>query len=186
MAGIRAAKRYAQGLIQFANESNQAEKVNQEMIDLKKSIEGSRELSVFLASPILDTKKKNIIGAELFKDFSQVTKNFIQLVINQGRGDILGQITEQYTHLYNRQNNISVAEIISAVELDEAMIQEIVSSAKNTLGSDNTFEIDSKVDPDLLGGFILRVGDKQIDSSVRSKLNRLKKEFDKNEYIPKI
>lgn len=186
MSGIRAARRYAKGLIQFANESNQSEQVNREMSDLKASIQESRELAVFLASPVLDTKRKNIIGAELFKGFSPVVQNFIKLVITRGRGNILSEMASEYTHLYNAQNNISEAEIISAVQLNEEMMNEIVTAAKQKIGSQNTFSVENKVNPDLLGGFILRVGDKQIDSSVRSKLNRLKKEFDKNEYIPKI
>ena len=186
MAGFRAAKRYAKGLMQFANESNQAEKINQEMKDLKSAIHSSRELAQFLASPVLDAKRKVQIGKEIFKDFSPVTNNFIKLVINQGRGDILKEIAMQFTEIYNRQNNISTAEVVSAVELDNTMIQQIVDAAKQKIGGDSTFNIENKVDPNIIGGFILRVGDKQIDSSVKSKLNRLKKEFDKNEYVTKI
>ncbi len=156
------------------------------MINLKDSIKGSRELTAFLASPVLDSKRKNIIGAELFKDFSPVTQNFIKLVVNQGREKLLREISSQFTHLYNAQNEISILEITSAVELDDEMMKEIIEAAKIKINTKDSFEIESKVDPDILGGFILRVGDKQIDSSVRSKLNRLKKEFDKNEYIPKI
>ena len=69
MAGIRAAKRYAKGLMQFANETSQADLLNREMIDLKNSIQASRELSSFLASPVLDAKRKVAISKELFKDF---------------------------------------------------------------------------------------------------------------------
>ena len=105
MAGVRAAKRYAKGLIQFANESNQAESINQEMKDIKMSIQGSRELAQFLSSPVLDAKRKNEIAKELFKGFSQTTQNFIHLIINQGRGSMLMEITSQFAELYNRQNN---------------------------------------------------------------------------------
>jgi len=186
MAGFRAAKRYAKGLMQFANESNQAEKINREMGDLKNAVQSSRELAQFLGSPVLDSKRKIQISSEIFKDFSSVSQNFIKLVLNHGRGDILKEIASQYTELYNKQNNISTAEVVSAIELDNAMIQEIVETAKKKIGTESSFNIENKVDPNLIGGFILRVGDKQIDSSVRSKLNRLKKEFDKNEYIPKF
>ena len=74
----------------------------------------------------------------------------------------------------------------TAVQLDDAMVQEIVQEAKTQMGADYTYEIDNKINPDLIGGFILRVGDKQVDSSIRSKLNRLKKEFDINDYVPKF
>lgn len=186
MAGVRAAKRYAKGLIQFANESNQAERINQEMIDLKNSIDGSRELAQFLASPILDSKRKNVIGDELFKGFSPTTQNFIHLIINQKRGDILKEITTQYNAMYNLQNKISIAEIVSAVKLDEATTQEILGLAREKMNADTSYIVESKVDPRIIGGFILRVGDKEIDSSIRTRLARLKKEFDKNEYVPKL
>lgn len=186
MSGVRAARRYAKGLMLFANETNQAEQINREMIGLRESIKESRELAAFLASPVLDSKRKNAIGAELFKDFSPVVQNFIKLVVNQGRERYLRDISSQFTLLYNAQNRISIMEITSAVKLEDEMVKEIIEAAKSKINTTDSFEIESKIDPEILGGFILRVGDKQIDSSVRSKLNRLKKEFDKNEYIPKI
>ncbi len=186
MAGIRAAKRYAKGLMQFVLETNQAEKVNQEMIDLKNSINGSRELSNFLASPVLDAKRKVTISKELFKSFSPVVQNFIELVINHGRGDILKEIAAQYTVQYNKNNNITTAEFISAVPFDSEMVNSIVSKAKEKLGDNSTINVETKINPELIGGFILRVGDKQIDTSIREKLNRLKKDFDKNDYIAKF
>lgn len=186
MAGIKAAKRYAKGLIHFANESNQAEKVNSEMKDLKASIVNSRELAVFLASPVLDAKRKIKIASELFGGFSTTTQNFIKLVINQGRGDILGEIASEYNGIYNHQNKISVAEVISATPLNDGLVSQIVETAKQQFNLNHSIQIENKVNPDLIGGFILRIGDKQIDSSVLSKLTRLKKEFEKNEYIPKF
>ncbi|SMC71108.1 ATP synthase F1 subunit delta [Moheibacter sediminis] len=186
MAGFRAAKRYAKGLMQFAVEINQAQQINQEMVDLKNALTDNRELVQFLNSPVLDAKRKNVIAKEIFKDFSQPTQNFIQLVINQGRGSGMKEIAVEYNDLYNKLNNIRIAEVVSAVKLDDAMVQEIVDQAKQTMGAEYSYEIENRVDPNLIGGFILRVGDKQVDSSVRSKLTRLKKQFDKNEYIPKI
>lgn len=186
MAGFRAAKRYAKGLMQFATEINQAQQINQEMIDLKNSLNNSRELVQFLNSPVMDSKRKNAIAKEIFKDFSQPAQNFIQLVINQGRGGYLKEIAVQYNYLYNSLNNIRKAEVVSAVQLDDAMVQEIVDQAKQSMGEGYSYEIENKIDPSLIGGFILRVGDKQVDGSVKAKLNRLRKEFDKNEYIPKI
>ncbi|MFV0304313.1 MAG: ATP synthase F1 subunit delta [Moheibacter sp.] len=186
MAGFRAAKRYAKGLMQFAVESGQTQQINQEMMDLQKAVQDSRELNQFLSSPILDSRKKVEVAKIIFKDFSPTTQNFIQLVINHGREKGLKEITKQYHYLYNQLNNVHKAEVITATELNDGLINEIVEKAKATIGNDYTYEIENKVDSSLIGGFILRVGDKQIDTSVKSKLFRLKKEFDKNEYIPKF
>ncbi len=186
MAGFRAAKRYAKGLLDFSLETGKAEEINREMKELRSAIQSNRELAQFFSSPVLDSKRKNLIAKEIFKDFSPIAQNFIQLVITHRRETNLREIANQYSILYNRINNIHKAEVTSAIQLDDVMVQEIVGKAKETIGSNYSYEIENKVDPNLIGGFILRVGDKQVDSSVRSKLTRLKKEFDKNEYIPKF
>ncbi len=186
MAGFRAAKRYAKGLMQFANESGKAAEINQEMVDLKNSIQSSRELAQFLSSPVLDSRRKNEIAKELFKGFSPASQNFIKLVIDQRREGLLKQIASQFNELYDQSNNIRTAEVITATELNEGLIQEILEKAKSTMGANYSYKIENKINPDLIGGFILRVGDKQIDSSVRSRLNKLKKEFDINDYVAKI
>lgn len=186
MTGFRAAKRYAKGLMQFASETGKGAEINQEMIDLKNSIQNSRELAQFLNSPVLDSRKKNDIARELFKDFSPATQNFINLVIRQRREGLLKQIADQFNQLYDQSNNVRTAEVISASELNDELVQEILAKAKSKMGEEFTYKIESKVNPDLIGGFILRVGDKQIDSTVRASLNKLKKEFEINDYVAKI
>lgn len=186
MAGFRAAKRYAKGLMQFVTETGKGAEVNQEMTDLKNSIQSSRELAQFLSSPVLDSRRKNEIAKELFKGFSPTTQNFIKLVIDQRREGLLKQIASQFNNLYDYSNNIRTAEVITATELNDGLVQEILDKAKSTMGENYSYKIENKVNPDLIGGFILRVGDKQIDSSLRSRLNKLKKEFEINDYVAKI
>ena len=186
MAGFRAAKRYAKGLMQFATETGKGAEINREMIDLKNSIQSSRELAQFLSSPVLDSRKKNTIAKELFKGFSPATQNFIKLVIDQRREGLLKQIATQFNQIYDHSNNVRTAEVISASELNDELVQEILSKAKAKMGEGFTYKIENKVNPDLIGGFILRVGDKQIDSTVKARLNKLKKEFEINDYVAKI
>ncbi|NLN34233.1 MAG: ATP synthase F1 subunit delta [Flavobacteriaceae bacterium] len=186
MTGFRAAKRYAKGLMLFATDSGKGEEINREMIDLKNSIQNSRELAQFLSSPVLDSRRKNDIARELFKDFSPATQNFITLVIRQRREGLLRQIATQFNELYDQSNNVRTAEVISAAELSEEIVQEILAKAKSKMGEEYTYKINQKINSDLIGGYILRVGDKQIDSSLRASLNKLKKEFDINDYIAKI
>lgn len=186
MAGFRAAKRYAKGLMQFASQSGKGDEINREMVDLKNSIQSSRELAQFLSSPVLDSRRKNQIADELFKGFSPATRNFIKLVIDHRREGLLRQIATQFNDLYDQSNNIRTAEVISASELNDGLVQEIVNKAKANMGENYSYKIENKVNPDLIGGFILRVGDKQIDTSVKSRLNKLKKEFEINDYVAKI
>src|SRR5690606_6417550 len=146
----------------------------------------SRELAQFLSSPVLDSRRKNTIAKELFKGFSPATQNFIKLVIDQRREGLLKQIATQFNQIYDHSNNVRTAEVISASELNDELVQEILNKAKSAMGENFSYKIESKVNPDLIGGFILRVGDKQIDSTVRARLNKLKKEFEINDYVAKI
>src|SRR5690606_13737041 len=111
------------------------------------AIHSNRELAQFFNSPVLDSRRKNQIAKEIFKDFSPITQNFIQLVISHRRETNLREIANQYALLYNKINNIHKAEVISAVELDGAMVQEIVDKAKQAVGADYSYEIENKVDP---------------------------------------
>lgn len=186
MASVRAAKRYAKGMMQFATEQGKTEEVNREMIDLKNSIANSRELNQFLHSRALDPKRKNQIADELFKGFSPAMRHFIKLVINNNREGALKAIAEEYTRQYNEDNRVRTAKVVSAVELDKELIDRILEKSKELMGSGYTYEIENEVKPDLIGGFILTVGDKQIDTSVKTRLQKLKKEFHINDYIPKF
>ena len=99
---------------------------------------------------------------------------------------MLKQIATQFNEIYDKSNNVRTAEVITATELNDGLVQEILNKAKSTMGENFTYKIENKINPDLIGGFILRVGDKQIDTSVRSRLNKLKKEFEINDYVAKI
>lgn len=186
MAGLRAANRYAKGLAQFANEAGQSELVYNEMKNIKTILTDSADLRSFLGSPIFDNKKKQTVVNEVFKDFSPTTQKFIGLTINQGRENLLGQIADAFVRQYDHANKIVTAEVTSAVQLDQATLDKIVAQAKQTLDADASIKIVNKIDSSLIGGFVLRVGNQQIDTSIKSKLATLRKEFSKNEYIPKF
>lgn len=186
MAGFRAANRYAKGLMAFAIDANETNVVYAEMNDVCKIIKESDDLKVFLKSPVIDAKKKDAVLAEIFKSLSKTTRTFISLVVRQGRENILSKIADQFIAIYDQANNIVTAEITSAVQLDQNTIDLIVSKAKQTLVAGSQVKVESKVDASLIGGFVLKIGNNQVDSSIKTKLATLKKDFSKNEYIPKF
>ena len=98
----------------------------------------------------------------------------------------MGQIADAFVRQYDNANKIVTAEVTSAVQLDQATLDKIVAQAKQTLDADSSVKIVNKIDSSLIGGFVLRVGNQQIDTSIKSKLATLRKEFSKNEYIPKF
>lgn len=185
MAGFRAANRYAKGLMQYALEANQTDIVYAEMNEIVKIIKASDDLRVFLNSPIIDAKTKEATLAQVFNSFSKVSQTFISLVVRQGRENILSKIAEQFITIYDIMNNIVTAEITSAVELDQPTIDKIVAKAKQGLEPNAQVKVVNKIDTSLIGGFVLKVGNTQIDSSIKTKLASLKKEFLNKDYIPK-
>jgi len=185
MAGFRAANRYAKGLMQFALEANQTDLVYAEMNEVVKIIKSSTDLKTFLNSPIIDVKAKEATLTQVFASFSKTSQTFISLVVRQGRENILSKIAEQFITIYDIMNNIVTAEITSAVELDQPMIDKIVAKAKEGLAANAQVKVVNKIDTSLIGGFVLKVGNTQVDSSVKTKLATLKKEFLNNDYIPK-
>lgn len=179
MLTSKVAKRYAQGLLNFTQESGNTDSVFTEMGDIVKTIEKSKELQSFFASPIIDVKKKVSIALEIFKDFSPVTKSMLQLIIKQGRESQMQNIAQEYINKVEDINGVQRITITSASALSSENISNILKSSE-LVNHDNKFDVKSIINPEILGGYILRVGDQQVDASVKSKLSKLKKEFQLN------
>ena len=179
MRTSKVAKRYAQGLLNLTQEMGSTPSVFSEMKDLVNTIEKSKELQSFFNSPIIDLKKKISVSAEIFKSFSPVTRNLIQLVIKHGREKELSGIGQEFVNKVEDLNGVQRITLTSATELSEENIQSILKST-NLVNHQNQFDVKSIINPDILGGYILRVGDQQIDESVKAKLGRLNKEFQLN------
>lgn len=179
MLTSKVAKRYAQGLLNFTQESGNTDSVFTEMGDILKTIEKSKELQSFFASPIIDVKKKVSIALEIFKDFSPVTKSMLQLIIKQGRESQMQNIAQEFINKVEDMNGVQRITITSASALSSENISNILKSSE-LVNHDNKFDVKSIINPEILGGYILRVGDQQVDASVKSKLSKLKKEFQLN------
>jgi F-type H+-transporting ATPase subunit delta len=179
MLTSKVAKRYAQGLLNFTQESGSTDAVFSEMGDIVKTIEKSRELQNFFSSPIIDVKKKVSIALEIFKDFSPVTKSLLQLIIKHGRESQMQNIAQEFINKVEDMKGVQRITLTSAAQLSSENISNILKSS-NLVNHDNKFDVKSIINPDLLGGYILRVGDQQVDASVKSKLSKLKKEFQLN------
>lgn len=179
MLTSKVAKRYAQGLLDFAQESGITDSVFSEMRDVVKTVEGSKELQNFFASPIIDSKKKISIAGEIFKNFSPVSKNIINLVIKQGRETHLKDIAQEYINKVEDMNGVQRVTLTTATQLSQQNIDEILKST-NLVNPNVKFDLKVNIRPEILGGYILRVGDQQVDASVKSKLNNIRKEFQLN------
>ena len=179
MRTSKVAKRYAQGLLEFSTDSNSTTELFSEMKEVVKILKSSKELNSFFATPILDSKKKISIAGEIFKSFSLTSRNFISLIIKQGREIQLQQIAQEYINKVETLEGLQKVSLTSATQLSAENIDAILKST-NLVNASQKFDLQTNINPGVLGGYILRVGDQQIDASVRSKISQLKKEFQLN------
>jgi F-type H+-transporting ATPase subunit delta len=178
MLTSKVAKRYAQGLLDFTNESGQTATVFSEMKDVVKLMSQSVDLNKFFLTPYIDAKKKTEVADEIFKGLSLSSQNLIRLVIKQGRENQLKNIAQEFINKVEDINGVQRITLTTATELSKENIDQILKSTNLVNGSN--FDLKVNVNPKLLGGYILRVGDQQIDASVKNKLNQVKKDFQLN------
>lgn len=174
----KVAKRYAQGLLDFSKESNQVQAIYGEMKDVVKTMSNSKDLQKFLSTPFIDYKKKLNVVKEVFKNFSPLSQNFVNLVVKQGRETHLQDIAQEFINKVDAENGVQKISLITATQLSNEVVEKILKSTQ--LVKNAQYELKVSVNPEILGGYILSVGDYQIDASVKSKLNQLKKDFQLN------
>jgi F-type H+-transporting ATPase subunit delta len=177
MSENKAASRYAKSIIDLSQENNVLEEVKGDMDLISGVIRRNPELEAILKNPIVPVDKKAGILADLFNSKVHViTSSFMNLMVNKGRSAILFSAAKQVVTQYNDLKGIVTAEVTSAVALTADNRTEITAIVKKEIGA-NEVVIKEKVNTDLIGGFILKVGDKQFDASIASGLSKLKKEF---------
>ncbi|WP_256001986.1 ATP synthase F1 subunit delta [Pedobacter deserti] len=177
MAENKAASRYAKSIIDLAIERNALEEVRQDMVSFAQVLENSSELGAILRNPIVPLDKKWGILENVFSGkVHEITRSFMQLLVNKGRSAILPDTATSFVAQYNALKGIVTADVTSATALTPANRAEIEAIVKQQTGAKQVF-VNEKVSEKLIGGFILKVGDRQFDASILSGLNKLKKEF---------
>jgi len=175
MKSNKSAVRYATALLELAIEHNKVELIESDILQLIQTAAEVHDFQVFLSSPLIITDKKISILNQIFKDFNQTTLDFMSLVAKNGRESIMVVIAQQFISLLKAHRGIVPITIISAQQLEEGTKQSILAKISATITG--TPEITEQIDADLIGGFIVRMGDHQIDASVANQLKRLKQQF---------
>jgi F-type H+-transporting ATPase subunit delta len=177
MSENKAASRYAKSLIDLSTEQNAFEEIRNDMVLIERAIDQNSVLEAVLKNPVIPLDKKYSILEEIFgKSVHAITKLYLKLVVSKGRSAILFDTTKAFIRQYNEIKGIVTAEVTSATELTDASKQEIVAVVKKEIGAKEVI-IKEKVNEKLIGGFILKVGDRQFDASIAGSLNKLKKEL---------
>ncbi|CAD0218855.1 ATP synthase F1 subunit delta [Chryseobacterium sp. D764] len=179
MLTSKVAKRYAQGLLDFTNESGQTATVFSEMKDVVKIMKESADLNKFFMTPYIDSKKKIEVANEIFKGLSVSSQNLIRLVIKHGRETQLKNIAQEFINKVEDLSGVQRVTLTTATPLSKENLDQILRST-TLVNADSNFDLKVNVKPEILGGYVLRVGDQQVDASVKTKLNQVKKDFQLN------
>ncbi len=175
MSSTRAAIRYAKAILDLASSKNVAEAVNADMKTIATTIFGNTELSTFIQNPTIKVEVKESALLEVFADSNAVTKGLFHLLFENKRFEILGEIASEYNNLFDQSNGVEVAKVTTAVTMDAALEAKVL--AKIATFSDKKITIENIVDPSIIGGFILRIGDKQYNAAIANRLQVLKREL---------
>ena len=176
MSELTVATRYAKSLIDLAVEQKSLEETKKDMVFFSQTLKANNQLQAVLANPIVaHTKKIKILEAIFGDKVSKLTDSFFKIMINKSRSEILYATSKEFINQYNVIKHIVRAYVTSATPLSEENKKKIIAELE--AATKGTIELHTKVDPKLIGGFVLTVGDMQVDTSISSSLNKLKQDF---------
>jgi len=182
--GTRAALRYAKAVLNLAKDKNLEEAVNEDLLLIASTLESNPNLQNTLLNPVVKADVKKRILIQLFDSkVNGITLGLINLLIENKRLNLLLAIAKEYVIIYDFDMGIEIAKITTAVPLTKNLEKKILEKIKTL--TDKAVTIKNMINPNLIGGFILRIGDKQYDASITGKLNLLKREFEDNYYVSK-
>ena len=185
MKGTKAALRYAKAILNLAKDSGLEKEVNKDMGFISGTISGSDDLQRMLKSPVIKSSAKiNALNALFAGKVNTITLGLFQLLEENKRTNILQSIAQQYSIIYDFIKRLDTAIVTTAIPLTTDLEEQILKKVIELTG--NKTSIENIIDPTIIGGFILRVGDMQYDASISNSFSELRKEFDNSHYIPKI
>jgi len=165
---------YARSLFEVAKESDKLDEVREQLGSLADAIADQHELQVFFFSPYFSPDEKKDGLRKAVSDADPIVLNFIDLLIEKHRMPAIMRIRQNYNGMWEQENDVLPVTVTSAVELDEETVRHIGDRIGEQTG--RKVELSSKVEPDLLGGIVVRVGNSIIDDSIRSRLEQLRKQ----------
>ena len=182
----RLAARYAKSILDLAVERGQLDAVYNDMLFLRDVCRVSPELVSVLRSPIIKTdKKQRILEAITAGKISPLTKAFNTLLMNKEREAYLPEIAAAFIEQYKIHKGIQTVKLTTAVPISQEVKQAILDKVK-TDRHVSLIELNTEVKEELIGGFILEIGDELIDASIAYDLNKIRHQFENNDFIYKI
>ena len=164
----------ARALFEVASERDQIDTVREQLGEFSDAVEADRNLATFFFSPYFSTEEKvdglhrTVEGAE------ESVMNFLELLLEKHRMPVIGRIRREYDGLWREENKLLSVLVTSAVELDEGTVRSIGDRISEQTG--RKVDLTSRVDPGIVGGIVLRVGNSILDASIRNRLEQLRKQ----------
>ncbi len=165
---------YARSLFEVANEQDKLDVVREQLGAFSDALSENRDLQVFFFSPYFATKEKQDGLDLVVSDADPVILNFLKLLIEKHRMPVLFRIRSNYDAMWEEENKLLPVHITSAVELDKAIVEQLGDRISEQ--TDRKVELSANVDPEILGGIVVRVGNSVLDASVRNRLEQLRKQ----------
>lgn len=168
---------YARSLFEVAKDAGHLDEVREQLGLLADAMEDNRELSVFFFSPYFSTEEKKDGLGRVVTDADPALANFLELMVENHRMPAIFRVRRELDRLWEEENKLLPVQITSAVVLDPAQVERIGREIGEQTG--RKVQLTSSVDPDVLGGIVLRVGNSILDASIRTRLDNLRKQVAK-------
>jgi F-type H+-transporting ATPase subunit delta len=165
---------YARSLFEVASEQGKLDEVRDQLGAFTDALSETRELQVFFFSPYFSTAEKEDGLGKVVTGADPVVLNFLELLIEKHRMPVLFRVRATYDAMWEEENKLLPVSITSAVELDNAIVKQLGERIEEQ--TDRKVELSSHVDPDILGGIVVQVGNSVLDASVRNRLEQLRKQ----------
>jgi F-type H+-transporting ATPase subunit delta len=168
-----AARVYAEALFEAGKDKGKLDQLQSQLAEFADAVSGNRDLQVFLFSPYLSSQDKREGLGRVISGAEPELINFVELLIEKHRMPEIFRIRRRFDELWKKENRLLDVSVISAVELDEAVVSKIGQEVERQTGE--AVELSSRVDDRILGGIVLQVGNMVLDASIRSRLEKLRK-----------
>ena len=173
----RAALRYAKSLLELAKEQGKLDEVHKDMLLFSKVCDENFAFVLMLRNPIVNHPKKKAVLNGLFKaNTDPLTMAILDITTRKNREKLLPLIAKEFHYLYNIEKGIQEASVTTSFELDDSLRKKFNEIVKE-ISKGKTVSLEERINEDLIGGYLLKVGDKQVDESISNKLKKLRLEL---------
>jgi F-type H+-transporting ATPase subunit delta len=164
---------YARSLFEVAREHARLDELREQLVQFADALNSNRELAVFFFSPYFSTAEKQDALTRILTDADEVFVNFLKLLIENHRMPVIFRVRQQFEQMWERENELLPVDITSAIELDKATTESLGRRIGERAG--RKVRLAAHVDPDIIGGVVLRVGNSILDASIRNRLEQLRR-----------